>query len=243
MATSAESATGRLDQAPVDLLNAIKTFGFLFSVTLLQWYFLINAPAEGFDRDVAMIYMSMSTTFLVIVVLVTSVTKIQLKALKTVKVLFHSLVGFWVAYAFVLLFYGIYLGVTFGTVTTTQVWGIILTQVLFVAVVEEMVFRWLIPTYLSSIFTRDYRWLALLIPQVSFALFHTSVYSGDMTALFIAFIFGCVMMAAYTYTPPFGKKEDREPLGLGFTIGCHAAYNLVIIGVLAPGGITSMIGG
>jgi membrane protease YdiL (CAAX protease family) len=246
MATSAQTAYNGLERAPMDILNAVKTFGFLFTVTLLQWYCFINAPAEGFNKDVAMVYMQMSTTFLVIVVLVTSITKMQIKTLKTVKILFNGMAGFWVAWAFVLVFYGQIMGVTFGTVPASQIWGIILTQVLFVAVVEEMVFRWLIPTYLQSVFSRHYRWLALLLPQVSFALFHVGVYQGDWNALVIAFLFGCVMMLAFEYVPKFGKNksgEPREKLGLGFVIGCHAAFNLVLIGVLAPGGITMLIGG
>jgi membrane protease YdiL (CAAX protease family) len=242
MATS-ESVANSLDRAPMDILKALKMFSFLVTVTILQWFVLINPPGSGFSREVASIYMQMGTAFLVIVVLATSTGTIRLQSLRTSSMFVNGLGGFVIAWTFVLVVYYQYLGMTFGTVSLPDVWGLIVTQVLFVATVEEMVFRWLIPSYLSSIFTRRFRWLALLIPQASFAVFHVGVYQGDWDALAIAFVFGCVMMLAFNFVPPFGAKEKRKPLGLGFTIGAHAAYNLVLIGVLAPGGISLLIGG
>ncbi len=243
MATKAESAVSSLDRDLVELINSLKTFGFLFAVTMLQWYVYINPPLNGWSSAVAGIYMQMGTTFLVIVVLVTSKTKIRVQSFTTIGVLTNALAGFSMAWAFVLVFYGQLLGVSFGTTATTDVVGVLLTQVLFVAVTEEMIFRWLVPAYLSSIFTKRYHWLALLLPQITFASFHASVYQGDWSALFTAFIFGCVMMTAFEFKPPFGPKNERKKLGLGFTIGCHAAYNLVLLGVLAPHGIRLLIGG
>lgn len=59
MATRSASAYQGLERAPDDLIKAIRTFGFLFSITLLQWYILINPPELGFSREVASIYMQM----------------------------------------------------------------------------------------------------------------------------------------------------------------------------------------
>jgi membrane protease YdiL (CAAX protease family) len=241
MANGAEAATRTL-QAPVDLWKSFRTFGFLISITLAQWYFYINAPTEGFSKDIALVYMFMGSAFLGIIIFVTSAQKVEVKELRTVRIIYTGFFGFIIAYAVTLGLYGQVLGMTFGTLPVTALFGTVLTQVLYVAVVEEMVFRWLLPTYFKTKFVR---WFALLIPQAMFALFHTSVYQGDWSALFIAFLFGCVMILAFEYKPRFWLKKGEEPqkLGLGFTIGCHAAFNLLLLGALAPNGISMILGG
>lgn len=241
MATGAEIVT-RVSDAPVDIWKPFRTFGFLVSVTLAQWYFYINAPEVGFSKEIALVYMFMGSAFLGIIIFVTSAQKVEVKELRTVRIIYMGFIGFVVAYAVTLGLYGGVMGMTFGTLPVNALFGTVLTQVLYVAVVEEMVFRWLLPTYLKTKFVR---WLALLIPQAMFALFHTSVYQGDWSALLIAFLFGCVMILAFEYKPRLWLKKGEEPqrLGLGFCIGCHAAYNLLLLGAIAPNGIDMILGG
>jgi membrane protease YdiL (CAAX protease family) len=129
-----------------------------------------------------------------------------------------------------------WLGMEFGTVDQTEFWSNIVMQVAFVACAEEMIFRNLLPEYLRTKFRSEIP--VVLLSQASFAFFHWGVYGGNYTSLLIAFIIGLIWVNVMKLKLP---GEDH-PLGLGFTIGSHAAYNLVLIGVFA-GNINYLVGG
>lgn len=210
----------------------IRTMGFLTVLSVMQLWYLLNYTGEGFSQQAAFIYIIIPVVFLAYSMLGKSV----IEDIKLMNVAFFGVLGFFMAWAFVLMVYGNYLGIEFGTVSQSAVNGTITMQVLFVAPSEELAFRCILPQYLASKFKPSYRWLALLIPQISFAIFHYGVYSGEWSNMGIALIFGCVLMVAYN-TKLFGEK-----LGLGFCIGAHSAYNLTLEGVLS-GGITMLTGG
>jgi hypothetical protein len=232
MATQAR--TERFQLRRLDTTLPIRTVGFLAVLGIVQLYCYVNFKGEGFSREVAQLYILIPVLLLVY----TGLSRSVVQDLKIFDMSMKLLLGFFAAWAFVLFFFGFGLNMQFGTVTERMLGGTLITQMLFVAPSEELAFRFILPSYLESKFRKDLRWVALLIPQLTFAAFHTGVYQGDLTALFVAFVFGCVMMFLYNL-----KVFGKEKLGLGFTIGAHAAYNLVLLGVLAPSGISLISGG
>jgi hypothetical protein len=210
----------------------LQTMGFLTILSVMQFWYFINYKEEGFSQSVALIYILIPVVLLAYSML----GKAVLEELKLIYTLIFAFLGFVAAWAFTLIVLGSYLGMSFGTIATTAVSGTIVMQCLFVAPSEELAFRFILPQYLKSKFRTHLKWLALIIPQVSFALFHFGVYSGDWTNMAISFLFGCTLMVLY------GCKFLGERLGLGFCIGAHAAYNLVLLGVLS-GGFVTLIGG
>jgi membrane protease YdiL (CAAX protease family) len=124
------------------------------------------------------------------------------------------------------------LGVQFDDIQIDLIWPALITQLLFVAPAEEIAFRFIAPRYISERFPKRSKTVqmvaVLVIAQGSFAAFHMGAYQGSLGSLFIAWTMGCLWYLASIWRP-FGK----EPLGIGFTVGSHAAYNLTVIGVLA----------
>lgn len=213
----------------------VSTLGFGVVLFLLQLYFYINFQSPGFAREVALIYMFIPLGFI----------GYSIKAQQTVErlklgnMVIFGVLGFIITWATVLFFYGMVLGIEFGTTSQYTLYGTIATQVLFVAPSEELAFRTILPSYLESKFKAQYkrwRFLGLLTPQVLFALFHSSAYQWEWNAMVLAFIIGCIWMATYRI------KIGGERLGLGFSMGSHACYNLVLVGVLS-GNIAMVCGG
>lgn len=212
----------------------------MVALAISQWYFYINFSGEGFNRDVGMIYILIPPVLLVYYAIDRSLAKrsLTLDELKLFPALYSGFLGFLVTWAFVLIVYGRLLGVQFGAVPATAVWGTVLTQVVFVACSEELAFRYVIPTYLGEKFRKHPKVIAAVLSSVAFASFHMAAYGGNMQSLFLAFMVSLVWFGAYHV--PLGLYGEK--LGLGFTIGSHAAYNLCLAGVLS-GGITMISGG
>jgi membrane protease YdiL (CAAX protease family) len=207
----------------------------VFGMTLIfiQLYYYINYDKGGFNRETALIYIIIPIA--VLAWFMASRLTVNLDKLMLWPMIRNGFIGFMVTWAAVTFVYGTLMGSEFGTVTTTEFWGVIIMQVLFVACSEELAFRYVLPTYLKGIWPRS-----ILIPTIyssaAFAMFHWGVYQGNMFSLVVAFIMGCIWYTASQYT------LGTQKLGLGFTIGSHAAYNLVLVGVLA-GNITTISGG
>lgn len=212
----------------------------MVALAISQWYFYVNFSGEGFDRGVALIYILIPPVLLVYYAVDRSLAKrsLTLDELKLFPALYSGFLGFLVTWAFVLVVYGKLMGVQFGAVPATAVWGTVLTQVMFVACSEELAFRYVIPTYLKEKFRRHQTLIAAVLSSAAFASFHTAAYGGNVQALILAFMVSMVWFGAYYI--PLGLRGEK--LGLGFTIGSHAAYNLCLAGVLS-GGITMISGG
>lgn len=216
----------------------IRTLGFLTVLFMFQFAYMANPPGAGFSPQVAQWY----TLFMVAFLAVAMASKVRLEELRLLGTLFMAMFGLVLSWAVTLGLYGVAWGFDFPEVSAVTVRGIMVMQILFVAVSEEFVFRYTLPQIFQAKFRREYRWLALLIPQVSFGLYHWAAYGGDWVSMVVAMVFGCLLMYAY-YIPITGKWAAwlGPRLGLGFCIGVHAAYNLVLLGVLSGG--VQMIGG
>jgi len=205
---------------------------------LIQAFFLVNyrsfAPS-GFSFEVGVLYIILCLGF----VLYNYHQRMTRRVVTEVDVWsasLNALIGFMITWAAVLGIYVLAFGMEMGSVAQPAVMGLILTQCLFVAPSEELIFRGIMPEVLES--KIPFKWIALIISQVLFAVFHFSAYGGSWEAMGVAFVMGMIWVSAYRWRPWFlgGKR-----LGIGFTIGSHAAYNLVLSGLLV--GNVTMIGG
>lgn len=124
-----------------------------------------------------------------------------------------------------------------GTVSRGAVYPSIVLTVLFVAVVEETIFRGVIKDALKG-WKLYFIPLALIISSASFAVFHIGApgYDGQAQPLWFAFIMG---LGLYGVTEiPMGKEKSqdgttvRKKLGVPGSTGFHAAYNLFVLGIL-----------
>lgn len=196
---------------------------------LVQCSLLINGEAllgEGFSREVALIYIILPLGLLAY----SSKNRTIVEKLTVIQTLKMAFVGFVVTVPVVILIYMYGFGMQFGSVQQSEVLGTIFTQAVFVAPVEELMFRWMIPTSAYMVLPRRLKLLGLIGSQITFSLFHMGVYQSSAFPLVIAFIIGMIWLAA-----------ARNPkLGIGFTIGSHVAYNLTISGIMI-GNIVSVI--
>lgn len=207
-------------------LTTLKLGVFLY---LVQCSLLINGEAllgDGFSREVALIYIILPLGLLAY----SSKNRTIVEKLTVIKTLKMAFVGFVVTVPLVIIVYMYGFGMQFGSVQQSEVLGTIFTQAVFVAPVEELMFRWMIPTYAYMVLPRRLKLLGLIGSQITFSLFHMGVYQSSAFPLVIAFIIGMIWLAA-----------ARNPkLGIGFTIGSHVAYNLTISGIMI-GNIVSVI--
>ncbi len=208
------------------------TLGFLLFGA--QLFVLINLGywGETMPWQTCILYMLIPLGFAVY----SSRTQAAVEGINLVRATMHAVLGFWLTFFIVLLLYGAALGFEFGTTPRSALFSTILLQVLFVAPSEELAFRLIIPNYLLTLFRKKYWIFALIIAQLAFALFHLSAYGGNVASLAIAFIIGMVWVLSMRV-----KLGGRE-LGIGFTIGSHACYNLILTGILV-GNVTMICGG
>lgn len=88
------------------------------------------------------------------------------------------------------------------------------TQVSIVAYVEEYIFRGMLPKYIPG-------FVGIVLSQLAFGFFHYFAYAGSLGTIFIAVIAGFVFYGA-----------ARLSNSLYLAVGMHAAYNLVLMGVV-----------
>jgi len=196
---------------------------------MVQCSLLINGErilGDGFSRDVALIYIILPLGLLIY----SSMNQKLVEKLTLIQTVSMAAVGFIITVPVVILVYHYGFGMNFGSVQQSEVLGTILTQVVFVAPVEELIFRWMLPNYTFSAMPKRLKYIGLIGTQVTFAMFHFGVYGGSGYLLFIAFIIGMIWLCA-----------ARHPkLGIGFTMGSHMAYNLTVAGILV-GNIVSVM--
>jgi membrane protease YdiL (CAAX protease family) len=211
----------------------------LVSLFVAQLAIYINASAvlENFPRDTAWLYMCIPLFLMVY----SQRAEEEVKTVSLWTSLKHALAGFWLTYAAAALVFIVLLEAELGTTPRANMMSMIVLTILFVAPSEELMFRAMLPKYLEGVFV-GMPWVAWLLSQATFAGFHFAAYGGSVPSMVIAFIVGMVWLAAYKWTPRLGWLKSKERLGLGFTIGSHAAYNLVVSGILV-GNVTMICGG
>ncbi len=219
----------RLRRSP---LVTTMTLGFILFGA--QLFVLINLAywGETLPWQTCVLYMLIPLGFAVY----SSRTKAAVEGIKLARATRNAIIGFALTYFVVLLFYGYILNFEFGTTPRSALYSTILLQVLFVAPSEELAFRLIIPNYLLTLFKKHYWFLALIVAQVFFALFHLSAYGGNLGSMAIAFVIGMIWVFAMRV------RVQGNELGIGFTIGSHAAYNLILTGVLV-GNVSMICGG
>ncbi len=105
----------------------------------------------------------------------------------------------------------------------------------FVAPVEETLFRGVLKDYTQGwrLYTIP---LSPIVTSAGFAVFHISVYGGEVMSLWWAFIMGFIFF--YITDLRVWKRRGgarREPLGVPGAIGAHLCYNLFVLGILTWG--------
>lgn len=207
------------------------TLGFM--LFFFQLFVLINLAYFGdtLPWNTCILYMMIPLGFAVY----SSRTQAAVEGINLTKSTVNALVGFWLTFMVVLFLYGYILNMEFGTTQRSVLLSTIVLQVLFVAPSEELAFRLIIPNYLMTMFRKKFLIFALILSQVGFAIFHLYAYGGNLGSLVIAFTIGMVWVLSMRI------RVGGKPLGIGFTIGSHAAYNLILVGILV--GNVSMISG
>ena len=135
--------------------------------------------------------------------------------------------NFWIG--FLLMFAGL-IGMNYAlgggmgsaTISKAAVWPAIAITALFVAPVEETIFRGILKEYFAG-------WklwilpLGIIITSVLFAITHYAVYGGALFSMVWAFIMGCVFYVMANWK------------GVPSSTGAHTAYNLFVLGILSGG--------
>ena len=111
---------------------------------------------------------------------------------------------------------------TGGTISKAAVYPAIAITALFVAPVEETIFRGVLKDYFSG-WRLWFIPLGLIFTSAMFAVTHYAVYGGAVMSLWWAFIMGCVFYMIATWR------------GVPSSTGAHTAYNLFILGILSGG--------
>lgn len=220
-------------------VGPLTTLRFGLVLFIIQYAFLVNGnyfAEAGFSQNVALIYIILPIGLLAYSYREEKV----IENLNLWRVAVMAVIGFTISAPVIFGLFHFVLGTQLGTTPANAVIGVILIQILFVAPVEELAFRAYIPTWLENHFPTDLKYMALGLSQVLFALMHWGVYGGNIGSLVIAFMVGSIWLTLYRFKPKNFLGGGR--LGIGFTIGSHACYNLIISGVLI-GNIGMVVGG
>jgi hypothetical protein len=133
------------------------------------------------------------------------------------------------------MFYGIFLTAAWagylghGQVDALEARSLMAFNFVLVAPSETIVFHGVLPLWLRKHF-QGLKWAVPAeygLSQIIFAGFHIAVYGWEPTALFSAFVMGCIFLYI------------SKNYGLAPTMGAHSAYNLVVLGI----GTVPLIGG
>lgn len=116
-----------------------------------------------------------------------------------------------------------------NSIASAAVYPSIAITALFVAPVEETIFRGVLKDYFQN--WRFIIPLGLILTSVLFAITHYAVYGGQVMSLWWAVVMGGVF---YVITDlKLGKTQGK--LGVPAAIGAHTCYNLFILGILSGG--------
>ena len=127
-------------------------------------------------------------------------------------------------------------GIGVNSISNSAVYPQIALTALFVAPVEETIFRGVLKEYFKG-------WKLWIVPMgiiVTSALFsitHYAVYGGNPLSLWWAFLMGGVFYLMTMFKP----SKTNGPLGVPGSIGAHTCYNLFILGILSGGILTGGI--
>jgi len=191
---------------------------------------------DGFSTDVALIYMAIPAFLVVWMVASKAKAKDVIEPLPLARTTLFLAMGALLTFIVILPAFKYGIGIEFGSTPKTQVVGLILLQILFVAPSEELAFRSIIPRWLETFMKGRWKYLALFLAQVLFGFMHLAAYGVNYYSILIAVMIGCIWMTVCRI------KVFGSPIGIGFTIGSHAVYNLILLGILSNN-IGMIIGG
>jgi hypothetical protein len=218
---------GKIKIKTVRLGQALFFIQLVFLITNQYWF-----PESPISWQLMITYMLIPMGFMIYS---TRSEKI-VQEVSLIRSIAWGVIAFWITYAIVLVFYGLILDMNFGTVAYPAIMSVVIAQMVFVAPSEELFFRLLLPDWLVSASPKKMWFIAVVISQMGFAMFHIAAYNGDLTGIIIAFFVGMIWYVT-SKIPYHGK-----PIGIGATIGSHIAYNLIISGILV-GNIAMVFGG
>ena len=109
-----------------------------------------------------------------------------------------------------------------ATYHKAAVWPAIFITAMFVAPVEETIFRGVLREYFAG-WKLWFLPLGIILTSGAFAITHYAVYGGAVMSLWWAFVMGCVFYMMATWK------------GVPSSTGAHTAYNLFVLGVLSGG--------
>jgi len=115
-----------------------------------------------------------------------------------------------------------------SAIVSSAVYPAIAITAIFVAPVEETIFRGVLKEYMKG-WRLYFIPLGIIITSALFAITHYAVYRGQVMSIWWAFLMGGVF---YLFTN-FKPLKTRGPLGVPGSIGAHACYNLFILGILS----------
>jgi len=145
-------------------------------------------------------------------------------------------VGFLMMFAGMIVLSQFLLKGTFSGITISQaaVYPSIAITALYVAPVEETLFRGVLKEY-----TRGWKLyfvpLGIILTSAAFAVTHYAVYGGVASSLWWAFLMGCVFYLGTEFKP----SRKMGPLGVPGAIGMHTCLNLFVLGILSGGIVTA----
>ena len=208
--SQAKFSYGKLSQIP-----------FIFILVAIAVYFWINGAAHfpNWDSSYSQLIMVYIVMMLIFVVWAKRETKKQIN-LSVQKSAFAFVAFFFVTWILLLIVVELNL-LTASEFNINLFWQTIILQICVIATAEELMFRGIILSYIGVFFS-----------AVAFALWHAYAYqilwyqiswsSLNWTALLIAFCMGIIL----------GLVAKDKRFGLPACIAIHAAYNLVLLGVL-----------
>jgi membrane protease YdiL (CAAX protease family) len=211
---------GNSDANAINKKN-LKYITFIFCYVFIAFYFLINGRAifpywSGTETNSIFIYLVGVIAFLTVAIPLSSKLNQKYQS-KTVDILTNFSLAFPVFWMIFILIKDS--GLWFQNVSPLPAYLIIPTivfQVCIVAASEEIIFRGTIFPLVAKINVI----LSVFLTSIAFALFHVGAYSGDLTAMMIAFIMGLILVALYM------------KFNIGTAIAFHSVYNLMIVGAL-----------
>ena len=111
-------------------------------------------------------------------------------------------------------------------ISKPEAWAMSLFTIFLVAPCEELIFRGIIPGIVKLYEPFKKIPIFLIGSQGVFAIFHVAAYGGVSAAMIPTFILGIILVYA------------AQKYSLYFTMGCHAAYNMCLLGIMTGGILT-----
>lgn len=130
-----------------------------------------------------------------------------------------------------------------GTIAESAVMPMLALQALFVAPVEELVFRGFAPRLMDP---KGETWriyagvtVGAVLAALFFSGFHFGAFGRDnafpYVITFVLAIVWTVMSQVQTASRVFHSDGRRRPMGIAFTAGSHLAWNACVLGILTGG--------